>query len=442
MVKIIVKIIAGIGIIILSSSLIGCSAGDTNKSKSVDSKQNKENKKQASFNFIANKNQPETVQDFIPVFAQQLKKYNQVAEKIWPKSAVTNIPVVLEDTDSKKMWQITPDGQINDFSNQDAEDMNVDRSEVPGTWGYYGKQFDKFGVDAQYSLEGKTLESGGMYFSLNAAALKNKEMWNRYPHLGAYDALVFVLHENFHIFEQEKWNKLSETNTAKIGSEKDQHLEQTEARIIRYQLIQNLMKAVTQPKDMDLVLQAIATYNEYKAKHKTDFDNAHYWDRTEGSAQYMEIMVALYTYFPEQLHTDEDIAQAIQALGKQTKGYGTSIGNVEEAYDIGAFAGLLLDHYDSSWKMKLMKDKETTPMSLLADYFQNEKLPAYTPPNEEDKSKLLEKITDKKKELVTYQKQSLEEMKKELQAASNPDQKETLEKEIKVLEAKIAALEK
>ncbi|USJ19711.1 hypothetical protein [Lactococcus formosensis] len=62
--------------------------------------------------------------------------------------------------------------------------------------------------------------------------------------------------------------------------------------------------------------------------------------------------------------------------------------------------------------------------------------------NEEDKSKLLEKITDKKKELVTYQKQSLEEMKKELQAASNPDQKETLEKEIKVLEAKIAALEK
>ena len=347
------------------------------------------------------------MQDFIPVFAQQLKKYNQVAEKIWPKSAVTNIPVVLEDTDSKKMWQITPDGQINDFSNQDAEDMNVDRSEEPGTWGYYGKQFDKFGVDAQYSLEGKTLESGGMYFSLNAAALKNKEMWNRYPHLGAYDALVFVLHENFHIFEQEKWNKLSETNTAKIGSEKDQHLEQTEARIIRYQLIQNLMKAVTQPKDMDLVLQAIATYNEYKAKHKTDFDNAHYWDRTEGSAQYMEIMVALYTYFPEQLHTDEDIAQAIQALGKQTNGYGTSTGNVEEAYDIGAFAGLLLDHYDSSWKMKLMKDKETTPMSLLAVHFQNEKLPAYTPPNEEDKSKLLEKITDKKKELVTYQKQSL-----------------------------------
>ncbi|MDG6155268.1 hypothetical protein NF716_02685 [Lactococcus formosensis] len=174
MVKIIVKIITGIGIIILSSSLIGCSAGDTNKSKSVDSKQNKENKKQASFNFIANKNQPETVQDFIPVFAQQLKKYNQVAEKIWPKSAVTNIPVVLEDTDSKKMWQITPDGQINDFSNQDAEDMNVDRSEEPGTWGYYGKQFDKFGVDAQYSLEGKTLESGGMYFWFCCKVL-NKE---------------------------------------------------------------------------------------------------------------------------------------------------------------------------------------------------------------------------------------------------------------------------
>ncbi|MEQ7059756.1 hypothetical protein ABQD70_04125 [Lactococcus petauri] len=66
-----------------------------------------------------------------------------------------------------------------------------------------------------------------------------------------------------------------------------------------------------------------------------------------------------------------------------------------------------------------------------------------TPPlNEEDKNKLLEKITDKKKELVTYHKQSLEEMKKELQAASDPQQKEALEKEIKALEAKIAALEK
>ena len=36
--------------------------------------------------------------------------------------------------------------------------------------------------------------------------------------------------------------------------------------------------------------------------------------------------------------------------------------------------------------MKLMKDKDTTPMSLLADYFQHEKLPAYTPLNEEDKT--------------------------------------------------------
>lgn len=202
------------------------------------------------------------------------------------------------------------------------------------------------------------------------------------------------------------------------------------------------MKAVTHPKDKTLVLQAIATYNEYKTKYKTDFDNAHYWDRTEGSAQYMEIMTALYTYFPDQLSTDKDITHAIQTLGKQTKGYGNSTGNVEESYYIGAFAGLLLDNYDSSWKMKLMKDKNTTPMSLLADYFQNEKLPAYTPLNEEDKNKLLEKITDKKKELVTYHKQSLEEMKKELQSATDPKQKEALEMEIKALEAKIAALEK
>lgn len=442
MIKSRTKFFTTIGILILSAVLAGCSKGDTNKSSTAKPEQSKTEEKSTSFNFIASKNQPETVKDFLPVFAQQLKKYNEVAEKIWPNSAVTQVPVVLEDTDSKKMWKITPDGQISDFSDQEAKEMNVERSETPGTWGYYGKQFGKFGVDANYNVHGKDLKGGGMYFSLDDATLQNKELFNRYPHLGSYDALVFVLHENFHIFEQEKWNKLSETDTAKIGSEKNQHLDNTEARIIRYQLVQNLMKAVADPKDKSLVLQAITTYNEYKSKHKTDFDHAQYWDRTEGSAQYMEFMAALYTYFPDQLRTDEDIAQAIQALGKQTKGYGTSTGNVEEAYDVGGFASLLLDRYDTSWKTKLMEDKDATPMSLLADYFKNDKLPDYTPLDEGDKNKLLEQIKNKKKELVTYQKQSLEEMKKELQSAQDPQQKATLEKEIKALEEKIAALEK
>ncbi|WP_251711848.1 hypothetical protein [Lactococcus ileimucosae] len=442
MIKSRTKFFTTIGILILSAVLAGCSKGDTNKSSTTKPEQSKTEEKSTSFNFIASKNQPETVKDFLPVFAQQLKKYNEVAEKIWPNSAVTQVPVVLEDTDSKKMWKITPDGQISDFSDKEAEEMNVDRSESPGTWGYYGKQFGKFGVDANYNVHGKDLKDGGMYFSLDDATLKDKELFNRYPHLGSYDALVFVLHENFHIFEQEKWDKLPEEEIAKIGSKKDQHLDEVDARVIRYQLIQELMKAVAQPKDKSLVLQAIATYNEYKSKHKTDFDHAQYWDRTEGSAQYMEIMAALYTYFPDQLRTDEDITQAIQTLGKQTKGYGTSTGNVEEAYDVGAFASLLLDRYDTSWKTKLMKDKDTTPMSLLADYFQNDKLPDYTPLDEGDKNKLIEKISSKKKELVTYQKESLEQMKKDLQSAQDPQQKATLEKEIKALEEKIAALEK
>ncbi len=426
----------------MNAFLVGCTNENSKSSHATksNSSQPKENTK--AFNFIASKNQPETVKDFVPLFAQQLAKYNQVAEKIWPKSAVTGVPVVLEDTESKKMWKISPEGKISTFSDKEANEMNLERSESPGTWGYYGKQFNKFGVDAQYSLEGKTLENGGMYFSLNNAVLKDKKLWNRYPHLGSYDALVFVLHENFHIFEQEKWNKLSEADIAKIGGNKNQHLDKTEARIIRYQLIQNLMTAVAHPKNKSLVLQAIATYNEYKSKYKTDFNNAHYWDRVEGSAQYMEIMAALYTYFPEQLNTEQDITLAIQNLGKQTTGYGNSTGNVEEAYDIGAFAGLLLDNYDSAWKTKLMQDKDTTPMSLLAKYFQNDKLPAYKPLDNENKNKVLQKITVKKKQLVTYHKQSLEEMKKELKSAKNPQQKAILEKEIKALEAKIAALEK
>ncbi|HBC89819.1 MAG TPA: hypothetical protein DCZ00_00055, partial [Lactococcus sp.] len=119
------KFFTTIGILILSAVLAGCSKGDTNKSSTAAPEQSKTEEKTPSFNFIANKNQPETVNDFLPIFAQQLKKYNQVAEKIWPNSAVTQIPVVLEDTDSKKMWKITPDGQISDFSDKDAEDMNV-----------------------------------------------------------------------------------------------------------------------------------------------------------------------------------------------------------------------------------------------------------------------------------------------------------------------------
>lgn len=435
--------ITAVGIIVLSTQLVGCSHNEAKNNSEVKKiEQNKKKEDTSSFNFIANKKQPETVKDFIPLFAQQLKKYNQVAEKIWPNNAITQIPVVLEDTDSKAMWKITPDGQISDFSEKEAKEMNVDRSETPGTWGYYGKQFGKFGVDSSYNVQGKNLKGGGMYFSLNAAALKDKKTWNSRPHLGSYDALVFALHENFHIFEQDKWDKLSNEQITELGTKKDQHLEDVDARLIRHQLIKELMAAIEHPKDKNFVLQALATYNQYKEKNKTDFDRAQYWDRTEGTAHYLELMTSIYTYFPEQLKTDEDINKAIQSLGKQTQSYTKSAGTVDESYDVGAMASFLLDRYDSSWKNKLMKDKNTTPISLLADYFRKEKLPAYEPLNQDDKAKVLKQISDKKKELVGYQKESLVQLKKELQGAEDATQKEMLEKEIAALEKKIAALEK
>lgn len=119
----------------MGTVLVGCASGDSKTTDTSKEKTNQSKENISSFNFISNKNQPETVKDFLPLFAQQLKKYNQVAEKIWPKNAVTGIPVVLEDTESKKMWKINPDGQISDFSEKEAKELNVERSEAPGTWG-------------------------------------------------------------------------------------------------------------------------------------------------------------------------------------------------------------------------------------------------------------------------------------------------------------------
>ena len=80
----------------MGTVLVGCASGDSKTTDTSKEKTNQSKENISSFNFISNKNQPETVKDFLPLFAQQLKKYNQVAEKIWPKNAVTGIPVVLQ----------------------------------------------------------------------------------------------------------------------------------------------------------------------------------------------------------------------------------------------------------------------------------------------------------------------------------------------------------
>ena len=71
--------------------------------------------------------QPKTVDEFIPVFAEQYKRYNEAAFEIWPGNAISNVPFILDDIGADRMWLIAPDGAVSPLTEEEAKSMGLDR---------------------------------------------------------------------------------------------------------------------------------------------------------------------------------------------------------------------------------------------------------------------------------------------------------------------------
>ena len=344
--------------------------------------------------------QPNTVDEFIPVFADQLRRYNFVAADLWPDNAITKLNFVIDDVDTGRMWLIDPQGTVSPLTEKEAAKIiNVKRQKIPGVWDFYGDFFenDKHGNIFYVSYEGKDLSSGGIYYSVSEAALNDIELWGKWPHVSTYDILRLGVHESFHLFEQQKWQDRPLGEIANLET-KDQQLNNTEARIKRDLLLRQILAAVYYRGEKKAVLAALATYKDYKTRFPDDYNNSIYWERIEGTANYVEYVSSIYIYYPSQIKSKEDVDSALSQLANQDA-FRLTCGVVDEAHEIGAFTGILLDQLGIDWKTQLINDPMLTPLEILSLNYKGKFLPKAKQPTQTEIDGAVSKIKQKKADI-------------------------------------------
>ncbi|MDR2561377.1 MAG: hypothetical protein LBC63_06385 [Holophagales bacterium] len=301
----------------------------------------------------AHASQPKEIADYIKVLAGQLKRYNEIAPSLWPENVLVNQSLIVEEIRKNKFWKIEPDGAITILSKKDALG---------------------FGIGRQPYFGGHSFFDEGGYLAVSKEDLRNYLMFQQYLHLGTYDAFITFTHEGFHRKEQTRWQRMGDIpNRGRENFE-----DNTPARAKRWLLQKQLLKAVSEPGDTQLILDALATYEDWKKSFPEDYKNSVHWDRLEGTAYYYELVSSLYCAYPDQVKNSDDLNRALALLAKRDDIY-TSHGLVTEGYEVGGFACVLLDRLDSDWKKRLMDTPEATPIEMLLQHFTDKSLPAPQP---------------------------------------------------------------
>jgi len=298
----------------------------------------------------AHTSQPETIDEYILVLAEQVKRYNEMAPGFWPNNALVNQSVIAEGIRSKKLWLIAPDGTITPISIREAEN---------------------YGCQRQAYVNGFTSYDGGFYLAISEEDLTNYLIWQKYLHLGTYDQFFGFTHEGFHILEQPKWQVMD--NIPNRG--RNEFLDNTAARAKRDLLQRQLLKAVSEPGNTRLILDALATYTDWKEQFPDDYKNSIYFERIEGTAQYFELVTGLYCGYPNQIKNNDDFNRALALIATREDIY-VGHGLINECYTVSGFSCVLLDRLESDWKERLMRDSEATPIEMLHQHFKDEDLPA------------------------------------------------------------------
>jgi len=313
----------------------------------------------------AHPEQPTTVEGFIPILAQQLKTYNEIAPGLWPENAVVGQSLIVEKIRSSRLWLITPDGMVSQITRQQAREMGCVRNAY---------------------VDGFSFFDGGMYYAIADEDVANVLEWEKYLHLGTNDAILFLTHEGFHYSEQGKWATLDEVS----NGGRDEFLGDSAARAKRELLQKQLLQAVSDPGNEQLILQAISTYEDWKLQFPDDYRNSVYFDRIEGTANYYEIVSGLYIGYPDQIKTSADLDRALSLLATRDDVY-LRYGLVTEGYTVGGFACILLDRLEKGllendgsaqelgWKQRLMADPDATPIEMLAQHYTDAEVPLPAP---------------------------------------------------------------
>jgi hypothetical protein len=303
--------------------------------------------------------QPETMDEYIELFARQVKRYNEMAPELWAKSALVNRSAVVEFLEGNTFWLISPDGSVTSLSKSDLSERGIGR--------------------APY-FNGFSVFDGGAYVAVSQEDLENCLLWQRYLHLGTYDPFITFAHESFHVVEQGHWASADHLPNAGARAE---YFDNVPARAKRVLLQKQLLAAVADPGDTSLILDALATYEDYKTLFPDDYKNSVYSDRTEGTAYYYELISCLYASYPEKIRDRESLNRALALLATRDDIYVTA-GLVAEGYHIGGFACVLLDRFENDWQERLAADAEMTPIGMLAGLFADTELPEPRQPADEE----------------------------------------------------------
>jgi hypothetical protein len=258
--------------------------------------------------------------------------------------------VVVEALEDNKFWLVSPDGSVTPLSKSELLGRGVSRSPY----------FNGFGLFA-----------GGAYVAVSQEDLENCLLWQRYLHLGTYDPFITFVHESFHGAEQALWADASHLPNA---ASRNEHFDNVPARVKRTLLQKQLLAAVANPGELSLVLDALATYEDYKTQFPDDYKNSAYADRMEGTAYYYELISCLYASYPEKIQDRESLNRALMLLATREDIY-VGCGLVVEGYLVGGFACVLLDRFEDGWQTRLTADAEMTPIEMLSRRFAGTALP-------------------------------------------------------------------
>jgi hypothetical protein len=303
--------------------------------------------------------QPETMDEYIDLFARQVKRYNEVAPGLWANAVLVNRSAVVEALEADKFRLVSPDGSVSALSKGELLERGIGR--------------------APY-FNGFCVFDGGAYVAVSQEDLENCLLWQGYLHLGTYDPFITFVHESFHTIEQGLWANADHLPNAVARNE---YLDNVPARAKRALLQKQLLAAVANPGDTSSVLDALATYEDYKTLFPDDYKNSVYSDRMEGTAYYYELISCLYASYPEKIRDGESLNRALMLLATREDIY-VVCGLVAEGYHIGGFACVLLDRFENDWQERLTADAEMTPIEMLSRHFANADLPAPRQPADEE----------------------------------------------------------
>jgi len=207
------------------------------------------------------------------IFVDQVKQYNEIASTIRPNIAVQGFDAIVVNMERTKARKVDPNGNLTIITVEEADQ--------------YAKTV---GYDTEFIFPDKTDSRKFIVLTLNEAALQNPESFKKYAHIGTYDLFITYAHELFHKYEQPK-RAILETIT---NREREEFLEEYQARATRGVIIQQLLNAFISPNQAtESIKKAIATYRDYQATFSTDAENTHYRDRIEGTAYYVELVSSL-----------------------------------------------------------------------------------------------------------------------------------------------------